>query len=85
MPNEPVIVYRVVCWNSVYDEEYVPDMAWWGSGETLSRERWVSLMKDALTVLSVEYYGDPASCSDDDPRLTAAMREEKRSTGVVYQ
>eukprot|EP00965_Chrysotila_dentata_P146516 4837543-Pleurochrysis_carterae.AAC.1 len=65
-----------------YDEEYVPDMAWrWGSGDTLSRERWHTLRKKALLLISCEYYGDLASCSNDDSRLTQAMREEKRSTG----
>eukprot|EP00965_Chrysotila_dentata_P083154 2742744-Pleurochrysis_carterae.AAC.1 len=74
MPNEPTIVHRVVVWGSVYDKEYLPDSVWWGTASSLSRERWTSLKKKALKELSVEYYGDLASCSIEDPRLTAAQR-----------
>lgn len=81
MPNEPVIVYRGVVWSAAYDEEYVPSMAWWGSGETLSRECWMFLRNDALRMLSVEFYGDLALCDEGDSCLTVEMREEKRRTG----
>ena len=65
MPNEPVIVHRVVIWGEVYDKEYLADMVWWmTSGKSLSRQRWTSLRSDALVSLSFDWYGadsrDPA-------------------------
>eukprot|EP00965_Chrysotila_dentata_P196546 6177640-Pleurochrysis_carterae.AAC.5 len=39
------------------------------------------LRNDALRMLSVEFYGDLASCDEGDPRWTVEMREEKRRTG----
>eukprot|EP00965_Chrysotila_dentata_P024240 802907-Pleurochrysis_carterae.AAC.1 len=37
--------------------------------------------KEGAEELSVEYYGGLASCSMEDPRLTAALRELKQKTG----
>ena len=58
MPNEPVIIHRVVVWDSVHELEYKPDMAWFGTTGALSRPRWVSLRKDALIQLSIEWFGE---------------------------
>eukprot|EP00965_Chrysotila_dentata_P203928 6182032-Pleurochrysis_carterae.AAC.3 len=57
MPNEPVIVHRRVLWQSVYDDEYVEDMRWWGTTRPLSKTRWTSLREEGLKALSVEFYG----------------------------
>ena len=75
MPNEPVIVHRVVVWLSVHVEEYISDMAWWGTSRPLSYARWLVLRKAALDELSVEFYGDVASASMDDVRLSASQVE----------
>eukprot|EP00966_Prymnesium_polylepis_P224320 5189008-Prymnesium_polylepis.1 len=40
MPNEPVIVHRIVIWDSVHELEYKPDMLWFGTTRPLSRPRW---------------------------------------------
>eukprot|EP00965_Chrysotila_dentata_P123146 4070730-Pleurochrysis_carterae.AAC.1 len=62
MPNEPVIVHRVVVWGSVYHQEYLPDTEWCGTAPARSRERWFTLKKLALKELSIEYYGSVADC-----------------------
>ena len=57
-PNDPVIMHRRVPMNQIYSLEYCADMRWWGtSGRVLSRERWTYYKKDALSELSVEYFG----------------------------
>lgn len=57
MPNEPVIVHRIVVWSSVYEEEYLLDMQWWGSSAALSLQRWTTLRLQALRELSLEWFG----------------------------
>ena len=68
MPNEPVIVYRVLTWAAVYDFEYTVDMKWWlakdaaeygvtSTEKPLGRSRWVELRGEALKLLSVEFFG----------------------------
>jgi hypothetical protein len=48
MPNEPVIVHRIVVWDSVHELEYKPDMLWFGTTHPLHRTRWVTLRSVAL-------------------------------------
>ena len=74
MPNEPVIVHRAVKWLTVYDEEYMVDMAMWGYG-SVSRSRWTNLRREALAQLSIEYFGQVSDCDRDDPRLSQAQLE----------
>jgi hypothetical protein len=57
MPNEPVIVHRVVVWESVYELEYLADMASFGVTAPLSRSRWRTLQSEALIELSIEWFG----------------------------
>ena len=57
MPNEPVIVHRIVIWDSVHELEYKPDMLWFGTTRPLSRPRWVQLRTVALERLSIEWFG----------------------------
>lgn len=63
MPNEPVIQHRTVTWNSVYEDEYLLDMKWWGTAQPLSRERWSALKKKSLAELSLQWFG----AHKDDP------------------
>ena len=81
MPNEPTIIHRIVVWRSVYDEEYCPDLAWWGTTQPLSYPRWCAIRLDALRDLSIDFYGDVASTKDDDVRLTQEMKTMKLSGG----
>ena len=81
MPNEPVIMHRIVVWQSVWAEEYVPDMEWWGTAAPLRYNRWDQLRKPALEQLSVEFFGDLAAADVDDFRLSAAQRALKLSEG----
>lgn len=81
MPNEPTIIHRIVVWRSVYDEEYTPDMEWWGSAQPLSYPRWLVLQVDALVELAVDFYGDVASAKEDDVRLSQEQQLLKLSGG----
>ena len=77
MPNEPVIKHRIVIWSSVYEEEYLPDIGWWGSARPLSLQRWTTLRKEALRLLSIEWFGsdlerDP---SGNTPLTKLSLRE----------
>eukprot|EP00965_Chrysotila_dentata_P185704 6130778-Pleurochrysis_carterae.AAC.1 len=81
MPNEPTIVHRVVCWSSMYDQEYIRDIEWFGRAPSLSRERWVTLRKLALKELSVEFYGSVADCAENDARLTEKQRAIRQQNG----
>eukprot|EP00965_Chrysotila_dentata_P240367 6203667-Pleurochrysis_carterae.AAC.1 len=76
MPNEPVIVHRSVCWQAVYEEEYLPDLEWWGTTHALSRSRWTALREDGLTRLSIEYFG----AKDDmvTPERQLSLRERAK-------
>ena len=74
MPNEPTIVYRAVQWTTVYDDEYAADMAMWSYG-VVSRSRWMTLRKEALESLSLEYFGQVSDCDRDDTRLSQAQQE----------
>ena len=57
MPNEPVILHRVVIWDIVWRDEYCVDMALMWTSKALTRSRWTALQKDALVFLSKEYFG----------------------------
>lgn len=57
MPNEAAIQHRALVWQSVYDQEYIRDMEWWGMCRALSRSRWVELREVALRNLSLQYFG----------------------------
>ena len=57
MPNEAAIQHRVVVWEQVHEQEYKPDMEWFGMCTALSRPRWTALRLEALKRLSIEYYG----------------------------
>eukprot|EP00965_Chrysotila_dentata_P010112 329191-Pleurochrysis_carterae.AAC.1 len=57
MPNEACIQHRVVTWHAVWEQEYQPDMKWWGTSHPLSYSRWLRLKAYALVRLSVEYFG----------------------------
>ena len=81
MPNEPTIIQRIVVWRSVFDEEYCPDLLWWGTAEPLSYPRWLALQKEALIELAVEFYGDVASANEDDVRLSKEQRVLKMAGG----
>ena len=84
-PNEPVILHRVVEWQSIFECEYVEDMRWWGSAAPLSRTRWTQLRKKALLELSCEYFGSVSECDRADVRLSAdqvAMRIRGGGFGV---
>eukprot|EP00965_Chrysotila_dentata_P248947 6208624-Pleurochrysis_carterae.AAC.1 len=80
MPNEPVIVHRAVIWSSVYNDEYVPDMKWWGSTTELSRERCTTLKGYALRDLSLEYYGEVATTASVE-LLTLEKQRMRRENG----
>lgn len=70
MPNEPLIVHRVVIWKVVHESEYTQDMAWWmPDAAPLSRSRWVTLRSTALRDLSFDHFGPDIS----DPEKPAAM------------
>eukprot|EP00965_Chrysotila_dentata_P135302 4473740-Pleurochrysis_carterae.AAC.4 len=56
MPNEATITHRVVCWEAVYEDEYLPDMEWWGTSPALSKSQWTSLKQDGLKQLSGEFF-----------------------------
>ena len=66
---------------SVWSDEYVPDMAWWGTAPARSYSGWAQLRHPALEQLSVEFFGDLASADPDDPRLTSEQSTLKRSGG----
>ena len=57
MPNEPVILHRVVVWGSVYTMEYCADMDAFMTCKPLSQSRWTTLRVDALRILSIEWFG----------------------------
>lgn len=83
MPNEPTIIHRAVCWRSVHEYEYLADMKWWGTSQiiALSYARWITLRKEALEQLSVEYYGDVANAETDDVRLSVDQRQLRLEGG----
>jgi len=61
MPNEPTVVHRPVIWQNVHVDEYKSDFKWWSTHKPLSYSRWLSLRKDALVVLSIEFFGHRGS------------------------
>lgn len=69
MPNEAAIQHRALVWQSVYDNEYIPDIQWWGMCRALSRSRWIELRGVALRNLSINYFGHV----DGSPDMPLAM------------
>ena len=80
MPNEPVIVHRVVVWDSVHELEYSEDMRWFGTTTPLSRSRWTSLRRDALTALSHEWFG---TGEDGEPLTKLSLRERAKHSNFA--
>ena len=73
MPNEACITHRAVIWQCVYEQEYVPDMAWWGtSKKPLSISRWTSLRTNGLRALSCDFYGSDV---DGKPNVMMTLLE----------
>eukprot|EP00965_Chrysotila_dentata_P262315 6214534-Pleurochrysis_carterae.AAC.1 len=81
MPNEPVIVHRAVVWTAVYTEEYEPDIKWWGSSPSLSRERWTQLRNNGLSQLSLEYYGEVATATSTEGMTLEKQRMRREGGG----
>ena len=57
MMDDPIIVHRPVIWTSVHEEEYLFDIAFWGTAPALSIARWRALRQDGLVLLAIEWYG----------------------------
>lgn len=57
MPNEATIQHRTLVWQTVYEQEYIMDMEWWGGCRALSRSRWLHLRGVALRNLSIQFFG----------------------------
>ena len=75
MPNEPTIVHRVVVWGNIYKDEYLADMATFGTAPALSLSRWTNLRKEALRQLSIEYFGlEPNDPQQKKPALKLSLR-----------
>ena len=75
MPNEPTIIHRVVVWGNIYSDEYMADMAIFGTSPPLSKTRWSNLRKEALRRLSLEYFGlDPNDPKQTKPAVKLSLR-----------
>jgi len=78
MPNEACIQHRVVVWRSVYEEEYILDMQCLGF-RALSRSRWVSLRREALKNLSLDYFGHEQGAPDVPKAMLSLVSRPKHS------
>jgi len=76
MPNEPVIIHRVVIWEQVWADEYSSDIAWFGTTQPLSRSRWVEYKAPALRELSIEWFG--ANATTGDPLCNLSLRQRAK-------
>ena len=74
MPNEPVIVHRVVVWQAVYENEYLLDMGLYGTAPALSIQRWTALRKRALHQLAMSWFG-PDPSNPAIPAAKLSLRE----------
>ena len=74
MMDEPTIVHRSVIWQSVHEEEYLFDIAFWGTAPPLGISRWKSLRHDALVALSIEWYGSDISTGSVIPNVMLKLK-----------
>lgn len=79
MPNEAAIQHRTVVWQSVYDNEYIRDMEWWGVSRALSRSRWVELRAVALRNLAIQYFGHVEGSPDIPNAMLSLVQRPSHS------
>ena len=79
MPNEPTIVHRPVIWDKVHSDEYVIDFVWWSTHAYLSVPRWLTLRKEGLKMLSIEYYGMGPPPALEPIKLLSLVQRAKHS------